>query len=49
MIKPAPFKSGDSVVAKAQVTDPDFGVDIGGWRGHIFEIQADADQPSSPR
>ena len=41
MIKPAPFKIGDSVAVKAQVTDPDFGFDIGGWQGRISEIQAD--------
>ncbi|MBE9108398.1 hypothetical protein IQ273_03060 [Nodosilinea sp. LEGE 07298] len=41
MIKLAPFKIGDSVVVKAQVTDPDFGIDIGGWQGRISEIQAD--------
>ena len=40
MIKPAPFKSGDSVVVKAQVTDPDFGLDMSGWQGHIAEIPA---------
>jgi hypothetical protein len=30
MINAAPSKIGDSVVVKAQVTDPDFGMDIGG-------------------
>ncbi len=42
MIKPAPFKIGDSVVVKAQVTDPDFGIDLGGWQGRISEIQSDS-------
>lgn len=37
----APFKVGDSVVAKAGVNDPDYGGDISGWQGRITEIMTD--------
>ncbi|MEO1404441.1 MAG: calcium-binding protein [Cyanobacteria bacterium J06635_1] len=43
MKKSSPFKIGDSVVVKAHVKDPDFGIDIGGWQGRISKIQADDD------
>jgi len=38
----AGFKSGDSVVVKPGITDPDFGIDIGGWQGRLDE-DADVD------
>jgi hypothetical protein len=39
------FNIGDSVVAKKGATDPDYGNDIGGWQGRIFEIDDDASKP----
>ena len=32
------FQVGDSVRVKNGTTDPDFGIDIGGWQGQISEI-----------
>jgi ribosomal protein L7/L12 len=31
------FQMGDSVIVKTGITDPDLGVDLGGWCGHIAE------------
>ena len=31
---------GDSVLVKPGISDPDFGIDIGGWQGRICEIEA---------
>jgi hypothetical protein len=31
----ARFKKGDSVVVKAGIADPDYGVEIGGWQGRL--------------
>jgi hypothetical protein len=39
MVKASSFKVGDSVVVKAKVLDPDFGVDIGGWQGRISDVR----------
>lgn len=35
------FEVGDSVVVKAGVVDPDFGIDIGGWQGRVKELDDD--------
>jgi len=35
------FKEGDSVVVKPGIVDPDFGTEIGGWRGRILGIRPD--------
>jgi hypothetical protein len=40
--KIAGFRSGDSVVVKPGIADPDFGIDIGGWQGRLDE-DADVD------
>ncbi|MBT9316530.1 calcium-binding protein [Leptothoe spongobia] len=44
MTKLSPFKIGASVIVKAHVKDPDFGMDIGGWQGWISKIQTDNDE-----
>jgi hypothetical protein len=33
------IKTGDSVVVKPGVSDPDLGIDIGGWQGRVLGIQ----------
>ena len=43
MPQPSPFKVSDSVIVKANIKDPDFGLDIGGWQGRISKIQTDDD------
>ena len=35
------FKVGDSVVVKPAISDPDFGINIGGWQGRISGMDAD--------
>ncbi len=35
------FRIGDSVKVKKGTSDPDFGIDIGGWQGQIEEIEDD--------
>ena len=37
MAKSKEFRPGDSVVVKRGITDPDFGIDIGGWQGRLDE------------
>ncbi len=37
-----PFQTGDSVIVKPGVTDPDTGGDISGWQGRIVAIYTDA-------
>lgn len=32
------FEVGDSVVVKADVLDPDFAINIGGWQGRVKEV-----------
>jgi len=32
------FQVGDSMAVKTGVLDPDFGIEIGGWRGRVSEI-----------
>lgn len=41
MNKNKEFKIGDSVKVKNGTKDPDFGIEIGGWRGLISEINND--------
>ena len=36
--KNSKFQVGDSVKVKDGTSDPDFGIDIGGWQGQIKEI-----------
>ena len=40
MSKSTHIKTGDSVIVKPNVKDPDLGIDIGGWQGRISEINA---------
>ena len=39
------FKVGDCVVVKEGTLDPDYGNDIGGWQGRVFEIDEVEDEP----
>ena len=33
------LKVGGAVVVKQGVTDPDLGIDIGGWQGRILDVE----------
>ncbi len=35
------IKTGDSVLVKSGVTDPDYEYDIGGWQGRVTHIDSD--------
>ncbi|MHC4621920.1 MAG: calcium-binding protein [Planctomycetota bacterium] len=37
------FEVGDSVMVKPGTTDPDLGIDIGGWQGRVTDITLDDD------
>ena len=35
------LKKGDCIVVRADVSDPDFGTRLEGWRGRILEVDGD--------